>query len=83
MRDDRNGDSEGSVLTNLPSMLSGEARNEAFKTDFQTSVGGLQPQIESLVRRVLDGRVIRPAEVASGQRGGMPRRDDRRACALA
>jgi vesicle-fusing ATPase len=51
------------LLDSLPSALSGKARNEAFKSDFVTTVGGLQPQIDSIVRRVLDGRVIRPAEV--------------------
>jgi vesicle-fusing ATPase len=45
-----------------PSSLSGKERNEAFRSEFRSSVGGLQPQIESIVRRVLDGRVIRPAE---------------------
>lgn len=45
-----------------PSSLSGKERNEAFRSDFQSTVGGLQPQIESIVRRVLDGRVIRPAQ---------------------
>jgi vesicle-fusing ATPase len=48
-----------------PSSLSGKDRNEAFRSDFRSTVGGLQPQIESIVRRVLDGRVIRPAEEAS------------------
>ena len=41
---------------------SGKGRNDAFQADFQTSVGGLQKQIDSIVRRVLDGRVIRPAQ---------------------
>jgi vesicle-fusing ATPase len=31
-----------------------------FHSTFASSVGGLGPQIESIVRRVLDGRVIRP-----------------------
>jgi hypothetical protein len=48
-----------------PSSLSGKDSNEAFRSDFRSTVGGLQPQIESIVRRVLDGRVIRPAEEAS------------------
>jgi len=46
----------------IPMTLSGKERNEAFTSDFQSSVGGLAPQIESIVRRVLDGRVIRPAD---------------------
>jgi len=48
-----------------PISLSGKERNEAFQSDFQSAVGGLQPQIDAIVRRVLDGRVIRPAEVDS------------------
>ena len=40
----------------------GKERNQAFESDFRTSVGGLQPQIDAIVRRVLDGRVIRPAQ---------------------
>lgn len=39
----------------------GKDRNEAFEADFKEDVGGLQPQIDAIVRRVLDGRVIRPA----------------------
>lgn len=45
------------------STLQGKQRNEAFRSDFRSAVGGLGPQIDSIVRRVLDGRVIRPAEV--------------------
>lgn len=44
------------------SSLSGRQRNDAFRTEFTSSVGGLQPQIDAIVRRVLDGRVIRPAD---------------------
>ena len=40
----------------------GKERNQAFESDFRSSVGGLQPQIDAIVRRVLDGRVIRPAQ---------------------
>lgn len=42
--------------------MSGMDRNQAFEKSFQSSVGGLQPQIQAIVRRVLDGRIIRPAE---------------------
>lgn len=42
--------------------LSGGDRNEAFASGFQQRVGGLGKQIDAIVRRVLDGRVIRPAE---------------------
>jgi vesicle-fusing ATPase len=50
------------LIGNTPMSLSGKQRNEAFSSDFQSSVGGLQPQINAIVRRVLDGRVIRPAD---------------------
>lgn len=43
--------------------LSGGDRNEAFTSGFQQKVGGLGKQIGEIVRRVLDGRVIRPAEM--------------------
>jgi hypothetical protein len=42
------------------SSLSGKSKNDAFRSEFQTAVGGLQPQIDAIVRRVLDGRVLRP-----------------------
>lgn len=53
---------EMALLGFIPSALSGKARNDAFQSDFRSSVGGLQPQIDAIVRRVLDGRVIRPAD---------------------
>jgi hypothetical protein len=43
------------------SYMSGRERNDAFRQDFVSAVGGLQVQIDAIVRRVLDGRVIRPA----------------------
>ena len=45
-----------------PTSLSGKERNEAFASDFRYSVGGLSSQIDAIVRRVLDGRVLRPAD---------------------
>lgn len=48
--------------TNSAVGLSGKERNEAFETSFTSSIGGLRPQIEMIVRRVLDGRVLKPAE---------------------
>lgn len=39
--------------------LSGKERNEFFMENFSQTVGGLQPQIATIVRRVLDGRVYR------------------------
>jgi len=40
-------------------ILSGKERNDFMQDTFSQSVGGLQPQIEAIVRRVLDGRVYR------------------------
>eukprot|EP00566_Odontella_aurita_P020476 CAMPEP_0113564560 /NCGR_PEP_ID=MMETSP0015_2-20120614/21689_1 /TAXON_ID=2838 /ORGANISM="Odontella" /LENGTH=369 /DNA_ID=CAMNT_0000466659 /DNA_START=1 /DNA_END=1106 /DNA_ORIENTATION=+ /assembly_acc=CAM_ASM_000160 len=54
--------------SNTPMSLSGKDRNDAFASDFRTAVGGLRPQIEAIVRRVLDGRVIRPADVVDAER---------------
>jgi vesicle-fusing ATPase len=55
--------SNNNILGTLSAMnLSGKNRNEAFVSDFTNAVGGLKPQIDQIVRRVLDGRVIRPAE---------------------
>jgi vesicle-fusing ATPase len=39
--------------------LSGDARNNFIEESFTKRVGGLQTQIQSIVRRVLDGRVFR------------------------
>eukprot|EP01083_Nonionella_stella_P230647 815113_1 len=63
---DFNGNGNGNdneVLSGNSAMnLGGKKRNEAFTNDFQRKVGGLDDQIEVIVRRVLDGRVIRPVE---------------------
>jgi vesicle-fusing ATPase len=62
-----NGDSAHDVLMGNSAMnLGGKKRNDAFTTDFKSAVGGLDHQIEVIVRRVLDGRVIRPMEEDSG-----------------
>ena len=66
-KDDDSETSEEWANGNLASTLSGRARNDAFKSDFTSKVGGLQPQIDSIVRRVLDGRVVRPAEVVDAE----------------
>jgi hypothetical protein len=50
--------------------LSGKERNDAFKDDFRSAVGGLSSQIEAIVRRVLDGRVLRPADADEGSENG-------------
>jgi len=53
--------------TTASRMRSGKERNDAFRSDFTSVVGGLQPQIDAIVRRVLDGRVIRPADDDGGR----------------
>lgn len=40
--------------------VSGKARNDIFQSSFKSKVGGLQPQIDTIIRRVLDGRIISP-----------------------
>jgi vesicle-fusing ATPase len=55
---------------NSPMSLSGKERNKAFTSDFRSAVGGLQPQIDAIVRRVLDGRVIRPADADEKEQDG-------------
>lgn len=55
--------SDESVLQSLE----GKERNEALKTHFQNSVGGLQPQIDAIVRRVLDGRSIYATQTKVGK----------------
>jgi hypothetical protein len=47
-------------------ILSGKERNDMLQTSFSSSVGGLRPQINEIVRRVLDGRVIRPFNSGDG-----------------
>ena len=42
---------------------SGKELNDAFEANFRSTLGGLQPQIQAVIRRVLDGRIIRPAAV--------------------
>jgi len=54
---------ESTSLDGTPASLQGKDRNDAFSNSFTSRVGGLQPQIDAIVRRVLDGRIIRPAEV--------------------
>jgi hypothetical protein len=69
--EDNIGEANGSVgeettSPSSPSSLQGKDRNDAFSSDFRSRVGGLGYQIDAIVRRVLDGRVIRPAEVDAG-----------------
>jgi len=55
-----------------PISQAGKNRNDAFQADFKEDVGGLQPQIDAIVRRVLDGRVIRPV----GEDDGLIQEDE-------
>lgn len=55
-----------------PISQAGKERNDAFQADFKQDVGGLQPQIDAIVRRVLDGRVIRPI----GEDDGLLEKDE-------
>ena len=54
MIENNEGDDVDEILT-----LSGRERNQFLEASFTEAVGGLRPQIESIVRRVLDGRVFR------------------------
>ena len=58
-------DSIDFVTGYTPISQSGKDRNDAFESDFKALVGGLGKQIDAIVRRVLDGRVIRPAQEGS------------------
>lgn len=62
-----NGDAAEAVdkreLDSSASSLQGKDRNDAFVSDFRSRVGGLSTQIDTIVRRVIDGRVMLPAEV--------------------
>ena len=46
--------------------LEGKQRNDALATHFQSRVGGLQTQIDAIVRRVLDGRSIYATPTGDG-----------------
>lgn len=62
------GDDDGlNAIGYSPASLSGRERNDAFRSEFTSAVGGLQPQIDAIVRRVLDGRVIRPADKVTNE----------------
>lgn len=63
----RNDETNDVLATSTAASLAGKNRNEAFRSEFRSKLGGLQPQIDAIVRRVLDGRVIRPAEQVDAQ----------------
>ncbi|GKY93708.1 hypothetical protein MPSEU_000338000 [Mayamaea pseudoterrestris] len=70
--EDQDNDKDTSELDDIASAasMSGMKRNQAFQSDFESSVGGLSLQINAIVRRVLDGRVMRPADEGSIQTKG-------------
>eukprot|EP00535_Pseudo-nitzschia_heimii_P012756 CAMPEP_0197198740 /NCGR_PEP_ID=MMETSP1423-20130617/33523_1 /TAXON_ID=476441 /ORGANISM="Pseudo-nitzschia heimii, Strain UNC1101" /LENGTH=570 /DNA_ID=CAMNT_0042652577 /DNA_START=429 /DNA_END=2141 /DNA_ORIENTATION=- len=75
--EDSNGITEGRdgmdfVSGYTPISQAGKNRNDAFQADFKEDVGGLQSQIDAIVRRVLDGRVIRPV----GEDDGLLEKDE-------
>mmetsp|Transcript_9401 Transcript_9401/g.18310 ORF Transcript_9401/g.18310 Transcript_9401/m.18310 type:complete len:730 (+) Transcript_9401:149-2338(+) len=71
--DDESGNGALEFLSGFtPISQAGQDRNDAFKADFKEDVGGLKPQIDAIVRRVLDGRVIRPA----GEDDGLIEKDE-------
>ncbi|KAL9185295.1 hypothetical protein ACHAXT_003072 [Thalassiosira profunda] len=49
--------------------LEGHQRNDALTSHFKSRVGGLQPQIDAIVRRVLDGRSIYATHSEGGEDG--------------
>jgi vesicle-fusing ATPase len=50
-----------------PTSLAGTKRNQAFQSTFESDIGGLSSQIDAIVRRVLDGRVLRPVDESTGR----------------
>ena len=62
VRSQNNNKDGGNIYDFTPISQSGKDRNDAFENEFRTAVGGLQPQIDAIVRRVLDGRVLRPVD---------------------
>jgi hypothetical protein len=53
-----NGSVVGDSSAGAYQSLEGQQRNKALTSQFKSRVGGLQPQIDAIVRRVLDGRSI-------------------------
>ena len=49
--------------------LVGKERNEYLTTSFTENVGGLKPQIDAIVRRVLDGRIYQSDDADGEQLG--------------
>lgn len=53
--------------------------DDAMRSSLQSKLGGLSSQVEAIVRRVLDGRVIRPASDEGGESFDESRTKDARA----
>ena len=58
-------DDDASVPDGPPRNLIGKDRNDAIASEIGRRVAGLGPQIDEIVRRVLDGRAIYPTSVSS------------------
>jgi vesicle-fusing ATPase len=56
--DQNDAEEEVSISGGVFQSLEGKELKDALAAHFQNSVGGLQPQIDAIVRRVLDGRSI-------------------------
>lgn len=53
-------DDKASVTKPQPQLLGPSGSVCDLESNFCTTIGGLRPQIDEIVRRVLDGRVVRP-----------------------
>ena len=60
---------DGSSEEGVFQSLEGHERNNALNDALTSRVGGLQPQIDAIVRRVLDGRTIYAAHFENGEDG--------------
>jgi len=49
----------------LDAIASGNELRDVFDFHFKSSLGGLQPQIRAIIRRVLDGRIIQPNNLST------------------
>jgi hypothetical protein len=64
--DQNNTEEEVSSDASVFRSLEGKERKDALAAHFRSSVGGLQPQIDAIVRRVLDGRSIYSTHTEDG-----------------
>jgi len=68
-KSDDGGGGSGSESASVFESLEGKQRNDALTSHFQSRVGGLQTQIDAIVRRVLDGRSIYSTHNGDGSDG--------------